>query len=70
MRPLQISASLVVRKVIAGEPERVDAFNLKLNTALADQNSFRKATKAYEEAAIGLTRQAGKVPQCNGFVYV
>ena len=27
----------------------VDAFNLKLNTALADQNSFRKATQAYVE---------------------
>jgi hypothetical protein len=27
----------------------VDAFNLKLNTALADHDSFRKATKAYVE---------------------
>jgi len=27
----------------------VDDFNLKLNTALADQNSFRKATKTYVE---------------------
>jgi hypothetical protein len=27
----------------------VDVFNLKLNTALADQDSFRKATKAYVE---------------------
>ena len=27
----------------------VDEFNLKLNTALADQDSFRKATKAYVE---------------------
>jgi hypothetical protein len=27
----------------------VDDFNLKLNTALADQDSFRKATKAYVE---------------------
>ena len=27
----------------------VDDFNLKLNTALADQNSFRKATKAFVE---------------------
>jgi len=41
----------------------VDAFNLKLNTALTDQSSFRKATKAYVENRSKVLGDAGLKPE-------